>query len=122
MALAWAKSVDPAQSFCLSRFTQLGLLRILTTRGAMGADVLTLANAWAALDRLAGYWDAVLIEEPPGFEALFRALTMRDEVSPQYWADAYLAALAEGHRLTIVTFDKALAGRARGSIQLSTAV
>lgn len=117
-AMTWALAVDPAETFYLCRFTQLGLLRILTNRGAMGVDVLTQAEAWAALDRLAAYWRAVLVEEPEGFGERFRALTTRDQVSTQHWADAYLAAFADGHTLTLVTFDKALAGRVTGAVQL----
>lgn len=84
----------------------------------MGVDVLTLVEAWSALDRLSDYWGAVLLEEPPDFAVEFRALTMRDEVSPQLWADAYVSAFAHGHRLTLVTFDKALARFVNGAVLL----
>lgn len=110
--------MPPAEDFILSRFTQLGLLRLLTNRGAMGVDVLTLIEAWNAFDRLSDYWGAVLLEEPTEFAVQFRALTMRDEVSHQLWADAYLSAFAQGHRLTLVTFDKALARSIKGAVLL----
>jgi toxin-antitoxin system PIN domain toxin len=119
VALAWAKSIDARESFLLCRVTQLGLLRMLTERSAMGPDVLTQAEAWIRFDQLVEYWDAVLLEEPFDFTASFRARTTRDEVSPKHWADAYLAAFAEGHQLTLVTFDRALAGRVTGSIYLA---
>jgi len=110
--------VPQSEDFILSRFTQLGLLRLLTNKSAMGTDVLTLREAWSALDRLSEYWGAVLLEEPTEFAVEFRALTTRDEVSPQLWADAYASAFAQGHRLTLVTFDKALARSVKGSVLL----
>ncbi len=119
-ALAWAGSVSASEDFFLCRFTQLGLLRMLTNRSAMGDDVLALAQAWSALDKLLAYWGGVLLEEPSGFEADFRALTNRGEVSPQSWADAYLTAFVRGHNLTLVTFDKALAKIAKGSVLLKS--
>jgi toxin-antitoxin system PIN domain toxin len=117
-AMNWALTVDSVETFYLCRFTQLGVLRILTNRGAMGVDVLTQAEAWAVFDRLVAYWRAVLIEEPVGFEKGFRALTIRDQVSTQHWADAYLAEFASGHGLALVTFDKALVGLVAGAVLL----
>jgi toxin-antitoxin system PIN domain toxin len=118
VAQEWATKVDRAESFYLCRITQLGTLRLLTTSSAMGKDVLTQGAAWVAFDRLAEYWDAVLMEEPVGFESSFRRATMRDEASPKHWADAYLATFAQGYELSLVTFDKVLAKRTRGSILL----
>jgi predicted nucleic acid-binding protein len=34
------------------------------------------------------------------------------------WADAYLAALAETAELTLVTFDRVLAGKVKGAVLL----
>jgi predicted nucleic acid-binding protein len=111
--------VSVSEDFIFCRFTQLGVLRMLTTKSAMGADVLTLAKAWSTLDRLTQYWGGVLLPEPAGLETRFRTLTNRLEVSPKYWADAYLAAFAGGHGLTLVTFDKVLARSVDGSIVLA---
>lgn len=118
VAHEWATQIDRAESFYLCRLTQLGVLRLLTTSSAMGKDVLTQGAAWVAFDHLAVYWDAVLMEEPLGFEASFRRATMRDEASPKHWADAYLATFAQGHELSLVTFDQAMAKRVRNSILL----
>lgn len=60
------------------------------------------------------------LEEPPEMEARFRLRTNRGESSPKQWADGYFAAFAESAGLTLVTFDKALAGRAKGSVLLQT--
>ncbi len=84
----------------------------------MQADVLTQAEAWQAIDTLLRLPTARMLDEPRGTEAIFRKRSDRDKVSTKYWADAYLAAFAESARLTLVTFDHALAGQVKGAILL----
>ena len=117
-ALAWVESVGTTRPVCFCRFTQLGLLRILTLREAMREDVLTQAGAWQIYDLFLENPNAQLVEEPPGVERRFREHTDRDDVSPKVWADAYLASFAEASGFTLVTFDKALAKRVRGALLL----
>ena len=102
--------------FC--RLTQLGLLRLLTTRSAMGEDVMTQLAAWKVYDLFFQDSRNHYLDEPQGIEPRFRLRTNRVEASPKQWADSYVAAFAEAAGLTLVTFDKALAGRAKGSILL----
>jgi predicted nucleic acid-binding protein len=52
-------------------------------------------------------------------EAIFKARTDSNQVSPKVWNDAYLAAFAEAAGLTLVTFDRALAGKTKGAVLLS---
>jgi hypothetical protein len=115
-AKRWFEGLEDADLlFC--RFTQIGLLRLLTTAAVMGRDVLNQREAWQAYDKfLAG--GVRLLEEPPALEDQFRRLTRHTTSSPKEWADAYLAAFAIGGSLQLVTFDKALATKARGSILL----
>lgn len=117
-ALSWAESVGNVRPVCFCRFTQLGLLRMLTTREAMREDVMTQSEAWRTYDLFFRNPNASLVEEPPGIDRRFRERTERDEVSPKIWADGYLAAFAEAAGFTLVTFDKALAKRVRGSVLL----
>jgi predicted nucleic acid-binding protein len=84
----------------------------------MGEDTLNMSEAWIAYDTLIRYWGGLILPEPPDMDETFRRLTNRDEVSPNYWADAYLSAFAKGHGLTLVTFDRALAGKVKESILL----
>ena len=107
---------DTAVSIC--RFTQLGLLRLLTNRSAMGEDVLTQAEAWEAFDELLANPGNQMMEEPRGIDSLFRQHTSRDEASTKQWADGYLAAFAEAAELTLVTFDRVLAGKVKGAVLL----
>ena len=117
--MAWAKSVDTAETFFLCRFSQLSVLRLLTNRGAMGAEAMTEIDAWRAFDRLITYWGAVLLDEPTELERLFRERTRRREISTKRWADGYLTAFAEGHELSFVTFDRALAKETARAVLLA---
>jgi predicted nucleic acid-binding protein len=57
-------------------------------------------------------------DEPRNLEAELRALTAGATSSPKTWMDAYLAAFAEAANLTLVTFDRALAGKVEGAVLL----
>jgi hypothetical protein len=117
-ASGWGESLgdDTVAFFC--RFTQMGLLRLLTNQGAMGQDVLTQTQAWEAFDGLLANPGNRLTGEPRGIDPLFRQFTDRDEASTKQWADGYLAAFAQAGGLTLVTFDRALAGKVEGAVLL----
>lgn len=118
-ASRWEQALPGDAILCFCRFTQLGLLRLLTNTSAMRDDVLTQAQAWSVFDAFVEISAAKLIEEPQGIDPLFRRMTDRDETSTKQWADAYLAAFAETAGLTLATFDRALAGQVKGAILLS---
>jgi uncharacterized protein len=118
IARRWEQSLPNDAVLCFCRFTQLGLLRLLTNASAMSDDVMTQAEAWKVFDKFLSTSSAKLIEEPSGIDPLFRRLTDRKEVSTKQWADAYLAAFAEAAKITMVTFDHALAKQAKGAILL----
>jgi toxin-antitoxin system PIN domain toxin len=115
----WEQSLTSGSVLCFCRFTQLGLLRLLTNPSAMREDVLTQAQAWEIFDTFTQVSAARLIEEPDGIDPIFRRLTERDETSTKQWADGYLAAFAEAAKITMVTFDRALAGQVKSAILLS---
>jgi toxin-antitoxin system PIN domain toxin len=115
-AKRWFESLGEADLF-FCRFTQIGLLRLLTTAAIMGRDVLNQRQAWQAYDKfLAG--GVRFLEEPSALEDHFRRLTRLTSPSPKEWADAYLAAFALGSGLILATLDKALAAKTKGSILL----
>ena len=118
-AEVWERSLDKAVTLCFCRFTQLGMLRLLTNHSAMGPDVLTQAEAWAAFDTFVQPSGAILTEEPKGIDPVFRRLTSRDEVSTKHWADGYLAAFSIAAGIPLVTFDRALAGKVKGAVLLA---
>ncbi len=118
-AVQWGEALDPAARLYFCRFTQLSVLRLLTTPAAMGDDKVTMAEAWHIYDRFYLNGNILMAEEPKGLEASLRARTMKQESSHKVWADAYLTAFAELAGLRFVTFDKALAGKTRGAILLT---
>jgi hypothetical protein len=117
-AMAWDENLsgDTVLTFC--RFTQLGLLRLLTNESAMRRDVLTQATAWDVYDGFLQTTRARFIDEPHGIDPLLRRHTKRDEVSTKQWADGYLSAFAIAAAMPLITFDRALAGKARGAVLL----
>lgn len=115
---AWGESLDGDAIVYFCRFTQLGLLRLLTNQSAMGNDVLTQSGAWKVFDGLLEYAGNRMTQEPGGIDPLFRRQTDRSEISTKQWADGYLAAFAEAANLTLVTFDRALAGKVKDSVLL----
>ena len=108
--------VHAALIFC--RITQLGLLRLLTTQSVMGRGTLTQAKAWEAYDRWFESAGVEFAEEPLELEAVFRSFTGAEQASPKEWADAYLAAFSSVAEAPLVTFDRALAGKAEGAVLL----
>ena len=58
-----------------SRFTQLGLLRLMTTAAAMDGKPLTLTAAWRVYDRFFEDDRVAFVSEPVGTEERFRELT-----------------------------------------------
>ena len=118
-ARAWGESLENDCVVYLCRFTQLGLLRLLTNESAMRNEVMTQAEAWKVYDSVVQNPVNRMMDEPLGIESSFRGRTDRHEASTKQWADGYLAAFAETGGLRLVTFDKALAAASKGSVLLS---
>jgi toxin-antitoxin system PIN domain toxin len=114
----WYESSDPPPILVFCRHTQLSLFRLLTTKAILGQDTLSQRRCWTLFDEWLGSGDAVFADEPAGMEDALRQRTSADSPSPKTWADAYLAAFAERANLTLVTFDRALAGKAKDPILL----
>jgi uncharacterized protein len=106
-ARAWVEGAEDG-SFYFCRFTQLTVLRLLTTQAVMGRDVQTTSRAWALWDRLAADERTAFLAEPESIEAAFRYRSSLRRASPKVWADAYLLAFAAMTGLQLVTFDRAL--------------
>ncbi|MGH9792411.1 MAG: TA system VapC family ribonuclease toxin [Candidatus Acidiferrales bacterium] len=115
----WFASLGHSGRLFFSRFTQLGLLRLLTAEVVMGRDeVMTREEAWRAYDRWLEDERVTFLEESPGLDTPFRALTRSRNSAPKDWADSYLAAFAESSQLTLVTFDHAFRSKAKQLILL----
>jgi toxin-antitoxin system PIN domain toxin len=109
-------SLDTAFAFC--RFTQLGLLRLLTAEAVMRDEVMTQPQAWAAYDHWVRDPRVEFVDEPLEIETRFRALTRLRQPATKDWADSYLAAFATAGQLTLVTFDRGLRSKAKSVIHL----
>jgi toxin-antitoxin system PIN domain toxin len=108
-AQKWFKQLDLNARLCFCRFTQLGLLRLLTTDAVMGVDeVLSQVEAWRVYDRWIEDDRILLVEEPSALEPSFRALSQHKRPAPKDWADSYLSAFAATAGLRLVTFDQSL--------------
>ncbi|MGB7189054.1 MAG: TA system VapC family ribonuclease toxin [Acidobacteriaceae bacterium] len=117
-ALRWFQSLEDTQLiFC--RYTQLGFLRLLTTEAVMGRDTLTQAQAWKEYDDWLQSGVAVLLEEPRRLEQTFRSFSAKPRSSPKEWADSYLAAFSAVSGIRLVTFDRGLKARLKGTILLN---
>jgi uncharacterized protein len=117
-ALRWFKAQGPETVFVFCRQTQMGLFRLLTTEAVMGDEILTQRECWALYREWITDGKARLEGEPAGTGQAFEQRTAAKSFSPKTWTDAYLGAFAESGKLTLVTFDRALAGKVKGSVLL----
>jgi toxin-antitoxin system PIN domain toxin len=111
IARDWFTDLPEGVRFSFCRFTQLGLLRLLTAEAVMGDEVLSQSEAWAVYDRWLDDHRVALVEESQALERRFRALTRSRHAAPKAWADAYLAAFADAAQFTLVTFDRGFRGK-----------
>ena len=109
---------DESDIIAFIRFTQLGVLRLLTTPAAMNGKALTMPAAWAAYDRLFADDRVSFLDEPRETEGRFRQYARLHRASPKLWADAWLLAFAHEAGGNIVTFDRALAARSERCLLL----
>jgi hypothetical protein len=117
-AESWYESFHPSPILVFCRHTQLSLFRLLSTEAILGRDALSQRRCWDVFDEWILSGDAVFAEEPPELETAMRARTGAESASPKIWADAYLGAFAKAANLTLVTFDRALAGKVKGAVLL----
>lgn len=118
MAKNWFDGVSSESGIYFSRITQLGLLRTLSTPAVMGVQALTQHESWQVYEDFLSDERVHFGNEKAEIIHLFRAISDRDEVSPKRWTDDYLLAFAQVNNLRIVTFDRALAGRAGDCVLL----
>src|SRR5262249_7611291 len=108
-AQAWWDASEAPIAF--TRFTQVGVLRLLTTAAVMDGKPLNMLEAWSVHDRLYEDHPGMVVAEPNWVEAAFREYTTGGAASPKVWADAWLLAFARLAEGTVVTFDRALTAR-----------
>ncbi len=109
-AQAWLDHVPHDAHLILSRFTQIGLLRLLTNTAVMGDQTLTLRQAWAIYDRWLEDPRVEFCPEPRDLEAGFRQATQpfAARQASKWVGDCWLLAFTEAAKAQLVTFDRAL--------------
>ncbi len=119
LALLWGRHIHSEKArqwftqageeqFFFCRFTQLTILRLLTTEKIMGKDTRSMSEAWGLWDRVWADTRVAFLPEPDDLEREFRSRSRLSTHSPKVWADAYLLAFASVAGLKFVTFDRAL--------------
>lgn len=95
--------------FC--RVTQMGLLRLLSNPAIMGEDAVDRSQAWRLFDQLWSDERVLWADEPDELDAVWRAISARDDKSHKLWTGDYLAAFAQASDLTLATLDRKLPAR-----------
>jgi toxin-antitoxin system PIN domain toxin len=100
----WWRSAPGDGMLVFVRYTQLGLLRLLTNRTVMGTY-----ERWLQDSRVEFH------PEPHGMDTAFRHATASFDSEPasKWIGDCYLLTFAHRSSATLVTFDEALASLAR---------
>ncbi len=114
-AWTWLSLLPAGARLVFCRYTQLGLLRLLTNPSVMGDEVLTLEQAWSVYDDLLMDPRVAFRPESPALDSEFRAATssVAQQNADKAIGDLYLLAFAISSGSTLVTFDQSLAGLAR---------
>ena len=95
--------------FC--RVTQMGLLRLLSNPAVMGDDAIDRSQAWRTYDQLWADERVLWADEPAELDAVWRAISARDDKSHKLWTDDYLAAFAQASDATLTTLDRKMPAR-----------
>lgn len=109
VASEWVNGQTDDLVFC--RVTQMGLLRLLSNPAIMGDDALDRSQAWRLFDQLWSDERVLWADEPDELDAVWRAISARDDKSHKLWTDDYLAAFAQAGDLTLATLDRMLPTR-----------
>ncbi len=111
----WFHLLSGEGRLIFSRYTQVGLLRLLTNQAAMGEQTLTLQKAWDVYERWLSDPRVEFYPEPRGLDAAFREATapFAQQAASKWVGDCYLLAYSKESRAALVTFDRALLVLAR---------
>jgi toxin-antitoxin system PIN domain toxin len=114
-AWEWLRGSPSDATVCFSRFTQLGLLRLLTNNAIMGDTTLTLGEAWGVFDRWLEDPRVELYHEPRNVDAAYRDASkpFAARAATKCVGDCWLVAFAQTTQAKLVTFDRALGTFAR---------
>jgi uncharacterized protein len=106
----WINLLSREARLIFSRYTHLGLLRLLTNQSVMGEQTLTLRKAWSVYDRWLQDPRVEFYPEPRSIDEAFRHSTepFAAKQASKWVGDCYLLTYAKRSQATLVTFDTAL--------------
>ena len=107
-AVEWLAFQDKPRAVAVCRVAQMGALRILTHAAVMKEDVKSAAEFWRGWASLMEDDRFAQVDEPPGLEPAWRAVTARMRRGEVAGTDAYLAAFAVAGRYRLVSFDRGM--------------
>jgi toxin-antitoxin system PIN domain toxin len=109
-AWSWLNHLPDDARLIFSRYTQIGLLRLLTNTAVMGDQTLILRQAWAVYDRWLDDPRVEYYPEPRNVETELRQATQpfAAKQASKWVGDCWLLAFAQAARAQLVTFDQAL--------------
>lgn len=109
-AWKWFRELPHDSRLLWSRFTQIGVLRLLTNAAVMGDQTLTLRKAWSVYDRWLEDPRVHFYPESRDLDRGFRETTEPFAAQPasKWVGDCWVLAFAAGAQATLVTFDRAL--------------
>lgn len=102
---------ERSDDLILCRITQMSLLRLISNPAIMGEDAVTRGEAWRIIDQVWADDRVLWADEPAQLEAVFRAISARDDRSHKLWTDDYLAAFAQASGASLATLDTKLKDR-----------
>lgn len=106
----WRRSLPSPSRWYFSRYTHIGLVRLLCTPAAMTNRAMSLKKAWVVYENWLADPAVAFHPEPQMIEERFRLISesLGDQPAAKAVGDCYLLAYALETRSTLVTFDKAL--------------
>ena len=84
----------------------MGFLRLISNPRVMATAAVNQQDAWRIYEQLSRDDRVFFASEPPRVEEIWKPVSLSFLSGTNLWTDAYLAAFAQGHSWTLVTFDK----------------
>ena len=102
----WQDVCEASASIWFCRTAMMGMVRLLMQPSLMGADVLSLAQAWAVYQQWMAAPGVDLLPDPPGMESAIARMLAAQTLPSRLWTDLCLAATAQAGGLRLVSFDR----------------
>jgi hypothetical protein len=102
----WQDVCEAGTSIWFCRTTMMGLVRLLVQPSLMGADVMSLSQAWTVYQKWMAAPGVDLLPDPPGLESAIARVLAARTLPVRMWTDLCLAATAQAAGLRLVSFDR----------------